>query len=300
MRDDRPVLVVGGTGALGRQVVSALLQQEKRVRMLVRPTSSTAGFDSDRIEFAEGDMMDPASLVRAMDGADAVITSAAGYTRHTKSDSADIDTVGNRNLVDAAARTGIRRFVLTSILTCDQTPQVPHFWHKKLVEDRLAEQGVPYVALRPGAFLETVAQFGDPFAKGRLVYAGSRTTPMTFVHTPDLANCLAQAVDTDGIENTRIDIGWDRPVSVADIARIAGDLLGRRLRTTVIPGAPFVAVSSLVGWANPLLSDMAKMARWFQSGNYVADTSRQHKAFGPPPTAEEAIETYLRRLGHLN
>ena len=48
----------------------------------------------------------------------------------------------------------MRRLVFTSILTCDQTPDVPHFWHKALMERYLAEIGVPYVALRPGAFVD--------------------------------------------------------------------------------------------------------------------------------------------------
>ena len=100
--------------------------------------------------------MDPTSLLRAMDGADAVVSTAAGYTRHSKGDTAEIDRPATGNLADAARRTGIRRFVLTSILTCDQTPQVPHFWHKKLAEDRLEELGVPFVSLRPGAFLDQV------------------------------------------------------------------------------------------------------------------------------------------------
>lgn len=59
-----------------------------------------------------------------MHGADAVITTAAGYTRRGKN-AQDIDTIGNSNLAEAAHRTGIRRFVLTSILTSDQTPNVP-------------------------------------------------------------------------------------------------------------------------------------------------------------------------------
>lgn len=59
-----------------------------------------------------------------MEGADSVITTAAGATN-------------------------LRRFVLTSILTCDQTPGVPHCWHKKLTEDRLEERGVLFVALLP-------------------------------------------------------------------------------------------------------------------------------------------------------
>ena len=145
---------------------------------------------------SRGDMMDPASLLKAMDGADAVISTAAGYTRHSKGDTDEIDTIGNRNLADAASQVGVRRFVLTSILTCDQTPQVPHFWHKKLAEDRLEELGVPFVSLRPGAFLDLITQMrGDPFAKRRLMWFGSPTIPVSFVLTQDLAGYLADAVD---------------------------------------------------------------------------------------------------------
>lgn len=79
---------------------------------------------------------------------------------------------------------GKQRFVLTSILTCDQTPQVPHFWHKKLVEDRLEKLGVPFVALPPGAFLDQITRFGgDPIKKGRFSWFGSPRVPLTFVHT---------------------------------------------------------------------------------------------------------------------
>ena len=57
----------------------------------------------------------PASLLEAIDHADAVISKAAGYTRHNKGDIDKIDTIGNRNrnLADAASQAGVRRFVLT-------------------------------------------------------------------------------------------------------------------------------------------------------------------------------------------
>jgi uncharacterized protein YbjT (DUF2867 family) len=134
MSGNGPVLVVGGTGMLGGQVATELLSRGKRVRALVRPASDATRLERAGVEIARGDMMDPASLLKAMDGADTVISTAAGYTRHSKGDTDEIDTIGNRNLADAAGRSGVRRFVLTSILTCDQTPQVPHFWHKKLTE----------------------------------------------------------------------------------------------------------------------------------------------------------------------
>lgn len=80
--NDGPVLVVGGTGMLGGQVVTELLARGKQVRALVRPGSDGSRLEAAGAQVARGDMLDPASLSRAMEGVDAVITSAAGYTRH--------------------------------------------------------------------------------------------------------------------------------------------------------------------------------------------------------------------------
>ncbi|HVD79073.1 MAG TPA: SDR family oxidoreductase [Propionibacteriaceae bacterium] len=299
MTSDGHVLVVGGTGLLGEQVVAELLSRGKRVRALVRPTSDATRLERTGVEIARGDMMDPASLLDAMDSADAVVSTAAGYTRHSKGDTNEIDTIGNRNLADAASRVGVRRFVLTSILTCDQTPQVPHFWHKKLAEDRLEELGVPFVALRPGAFLDMIVRMGgDPFAKRRLMWFGSPKIPLTFVLTQDLAGYLAEAVDAPGVDGQRIDIGWDRPVSMQDIAQISGQLLTQQIRVRTIPAGVINAAGAVVGRFSSTVNDMAAMMRWFQTGRYVADPSRQREVFGQLPTPEEAIARLLGSLGH--
>jgi len=299
MAGDGPVFVVGGTGMLGGQVVTELLSRGKPVRALVRPTSDAKRLEQEGVEIARGDMMDPASLLQAMDGADAVISTAAGYTRHSKGDTDEIDRIGNSNLAESASRAGVRRFVLTSILTCDQTPQVPHFWHKKLAEDRLAELGVPFVSLRPGAFLDMITRMGgDPFAKGRLMWFGSATILLTFVLTHDLAGYLADAVDAPGVDGQRIDIGWDRPVSIEEIAEISGRLLGRRIRVRTIPAGLINGAGAVVGRFNPMVKDMASMMQWFQTGRYVADPARQREVFGLVPTAEDAIARLIGSLGH--
>ena len=299
MTNDGPVLVVGGTGMLGRQVISALLARGKPVRALVRPASDAAALTRVEVDIARGDMMEPASLLPALDGVDAVITTAAGYTRHSKGDTAEIDTIGNQNLIDAASQTGVRRFVLTSILTSDQTPHVPHFWHKKLAEDRLEEKGVPLVSLRPGAFLDMITRMrGDSFAKGRIMWFGSPTIPLTFVLSEDVAGYLADAVDVPGVEGQRIDIGWDRAVSVSEVAQIAGRLLGREIRVRAIPAAVVNGLATVVGKFSPMVNDMGAMMRWFQTGRYFADPTRQREVFGEVPTAEEAIARLLQKLGH--
>ncbi|MGW4800354.1 SDR family oxidoreductase, partial [Nonomuraea sp. NPDC004297] len=229
-----PVLVVGATGSLGGQVVDELIERGKNVRALVRPATDATALEKKGVEIARGDMLDLDSLIAAMTGADAVITTAAGYTRGGRNAHA-IDTTGNANLAEAAARAGIRRFVLTSILTSDQTPDVTHFWHKKLAEDRLELLGVPFVALRPGAFLDQIATMGgNALAKGRLMWMGKTTVPLTFVLTSDLAGYLAAAVDADVKRGERIDIGWGHPASVHQVATLLSTQAGKTIKARAI------------------------------------------------------------------
>lgn len=292
---EKPVLVVGATGALGHRIAERLLASGKRVRALVRPTSNTQSLQAAGVELVEGDLMRPDSLGRALDGVDAVVSSAAGYTGHTPGDTIATDYAGNENLADAAAEAGVRRFVLTSILTCDQTPNVPHFWAKKLMEDRLAERGVPFVSLRPGAFLDMVGMWGgsNGWADGRLAWVGSLDVPLTFVYTSDLAGYLAAAVDAPVAAGERIDIGWDRPVNFRELARIGGEVIGRDIDVFAMPiaGRPAPDRSEDGG------GDLAAMVDWFATGRYVADTRRQGEVFGPVPTAENAVRRRLVAAG---
>lgn len=298
MSEQEPVLVVGATGSLGGQVVDRLLARGKKVRALVRPASNAAKLEVKGVEIARGDMLDLDSLVAAMTGAAAVITTAAGYTGNNKN-AHEIDTVGNANLAVAASKAGVSRFVLTSILTSDQTPGVPHFWHKKLAEDKLEELGVPFVALRPGAFFDQIAQIsGDPFEKGRVVWLGSKGVPLTFVLTADLAGYLAQAVDADIADGERIDLGWTRPISMREGADIASGRADKKIKVVAVPTGLLRAVGRIAGKFSPLMNDIGSMAAWFDSGRYVANTARQTELFGPPPTPEDAIARFAAGLGH--
>ncbi|MFJ4210559.1 SDR family oxidoreductase [Paenarthrobacter sp. NPDC089675] len=307
MAGEKPVLVVGATGYLGGQVVAELLKRGKRVRALVRPKSDASNLAAKGVEVVRGDMLDAGSLTDAMAGVDAVVSTAAGYTRNDRNADA-IDTFGNSNLAVAAKQAGVRRFVLISILTSDQTPQVPHFWHKKLAEDKLEQLGVPFVALRPGAFFDQIAGMrGDPFQKGRIMWFGSKETPLTFVLTADLAAYLAAAVDADIRDGERIDIGWTRPVSMLEAASLLSR--HRELRNGSNDGGKDISVMSIptpvlqvAGKATsrfaPLVADMASMSAWFETGKYVADTGRQEEVFGAVPTPEDAIARFAAKYGH--
>jgi nucleoside-diphosphate-sugar epimerase len=100
------------------------------------------------------------------------------------------------------------------------------------------------------------------------------------------------------VDGQRIDIGWDRPVSIQEVAQVAGRLLGREIRVRSLPAGVINTISTVVGKVSPTVNDMGAMLRWFQTGQYVADPTRQRQVFGEVPTAEEAIARLVQRLRH--
>jgi uncharacterized protein YbjT (DUF2867 family) len=276
----------------------ALRARGKLVRALVRPGSDISDLPTEGVEVIRGDMLDPASLAPAMSGVSAVISSAIGYSRRRKGDSLRTDFEGNHNLVDAAKKAAVPRFVFLSILACDQAPDVPHFWAKKVTEDYLQQQGVPFVALRPGAFL------GAPrgpyrewmlsgLRKGQVMGMTQGGVRMTYIAPDQVARALAMAVDEPRALGRRIDLGSDRPLSGQDLTDLTARLLNRPMKMRMMAGGGmrFVALFS------PGIRGMIDMTRFFQTGKYVADTRVQAELFGPVPNVEDAARQLLMDLG---
>ncbi|MGH3145269.1 MAG: hypothetical protein ACRDTR_05655, partial [Rubrobacter sp.] len=165
-------------------------------------------------------------------------------------------------------------------------------------EDYLEKLGVPFVSLRPGAFLDQVMQLmGSGIAKGRLLSLGSPAVPLTYVLSTDVARYLAEAVDADVVEGERIAIGWDRPVSMTEVARISSGVMGREIRVRTVPWRLLSPALAVVGRFSETVADIRAMVGYFQSGRYVADPARQREVFGWVPTAEEGVGRWLRGAG---
>jgi dihydroflavonol-4-reductase len=118
-------LVTGATGFLGGHVTRLLAERGERVRVLVRPASDVRQLERLPVERAMGDLRDAASLARAVAGVETVYHVAADY-RLWAPDPHDIyeaNVTGTQNLLQAARRAGVARFVYTSTVA---TIAVPH------------------------------------------------------------------------------------------------------------------------------------------------------------------------------
>jgi len=109
-------LVTGASGFLGSHVARLLAERGERVRVLLRPTSQTRLLEGLAVERFSGDLRDPSSLGNALAGVKTVYHLAADYRLWAR-DPREIyesNVQGTRNLLEAARRAGVEKFVYTS------------------------------------------------------------------------------------------------------------------------------------------------------------------------------------------
>jgi uncharacterized protein YbjT (DUF2867 family) len=285
------ILVVGGTGFLGAKILGQLTQDATlALRAMSRrgaPVDANAA-----VQWVRGDLMDPTTLDAALKGVDVVVSSANGYMKET----IEADFQGNKNLIEAAARAGVKRFVFLSIVACEAAPDVPHFHAKKVAEDLIKASGLPYVFVRAPAFLDQSADYvADGVRSGRFYCVGDKTTPWSYVLTDDLAIVIAKAAiyPDEEIVNQTIDIGWrDGPQSQNEIADLVTQITGKPLSLWLVPWPVFSVMVRLIKPFSELGYDLIQMFLFFRTGKFIADTTKQARFFGAPPTARESIKKW--------
>jgi uncharacterized protein YbjT (DUF2867 family) len=213
------ILVAGGTGRLGRDLVARLLAERRSVRLLAR----TPGKSSD-VEWARGDLATGDGIAEAVRDVDTVIHAATlspiasrGGVRpidfFTSPSTVDID--GTRRLLEASARAGVKHFLFVSIVGLEGSP-LPYSRVKLAGEQLVRESSVPWSVVRATPFYYLTAQ----------MLAGLRWLPIwpvpdvrcNPVDTTDVAEYLVECLD-DGKRGMREEIGGPETASFVEFAR---------------------------------------------------------------------------------
>jgi uncharacterized protein YbjT (DUF2867 family) len=149
------ILVTGGTGALGRDVVKGLRVSGHRARVLSRKPG--AGDD-----WVQGDLATGAGLETAVIGIDAIVHAGSATTQWTKL--RETDVVGTRRLLAMAREVGVRHLVYISIVGIEDIPY-PYYRSKLAAEAVVRENLVPWSILRATQFHTLMETFLLAFTK---------------------------------------------------------------------------------------------------------------------------------------
>ncbi|HEX6535215.1 MAG TPA: SDR family oxidoreductase [Gemmatimonadaceae bacterium] len=235
----RLLLVTGGTGTLGKIVVSRLRAIGCRVRVLSRRRQEA----SEGIELVTGDLISARGIHAAVDGAEAIVHCAGSQKG---------DELKAANLVRAAARAGARHVVYISVVGADRIPvssavdraMFGYFAAKRAAERVVSSSGLPWTTLR-------ATQFHDLFLK-----VARSMSKLPVIPVP--AGFQFQPIDTGEVADRLVELALGEPAGMvpemagpktydmAELIRAYLEATGRRrsFLSLRVPGAAARAVRS--------------------------------------------------------
>jgi uncharacterized protein YbjT (DUF2867 family) len=233
------ILVAGATGDVGGAVCEALRRQDKPVRALVRESS-----DPDRVRWLEdlgaevvrGELRDPASLARACEGVQTVVSGATTIRSLGTDSISAVDRDGQVSLVDAARDAGVGHFVYVSYTRHVDTDD-PLTEAKRTVEKRLRESGMAFTILRPSYFMEMWLgpALGWELADGRARVLGSGEQRVNWISARDVVAAAAASVDNPDAYGQTIELGGPEALSPLDVVGLAESMAGREIAVEHVP-----------------------------------------------------------------
>jgi len=245
-------LVTGASGFVGSALVRTLIAAAHQVRVLVRPASDRRNIEGLPLEIALGDLADPRSLERALEGCGALFHVAADYRLWARRPQQlyQNNVAGTVNIMQAAIKAGVGRIVYTSSVATlglhadgspadENTPvtlddMIGHYKRSKFlaeaeVKRMVVEQGLPAVIVNPST--PVGPRDIKPTPTGRMVLdaACGRTpayvdTGLNLVHVDDVAQGHLLAFERAAVGERYILGGRNMTLQeiLVEVARITG------------------------------------------------------------------------------
>jgi divinyl chlorophyllide a 8-vinyl-reductase len=262
------ILLLGGTGTIGRATAGALRAEGHHVTALIRPGADASLLPGCTILRGQ---VEPATLFTALSGIDAVVSCLASRTGDP-TDAWAVDHAANSAALKAAVAAKVRHFTLLSAI-CVQKPLLDFQRAKLAFEAELQAAPLDWSIVRPTAYFKSLSgqvarvQQNRPF----LVFGDGKLTACKPISDADLGRYLTLTLTDPAMRNHILPIGGPGPaITPLDQAAMFGRLTGQPVRVKRVPVAlmhGIVGVLSVLGTLSPRLKAKAQLAR---IGRYYA------------------------------
>lgn len=273
------ILVVGGTGTVGSQVVRELAGRDADVCVLSRDAAKTSRQPAS-VRIIEGNLLRPATVGKVFTGFDAVFL----INGMSQTESAEgLMAVAGMRLA------GVKRVVYVSVQDAEKVAWLPHFGSKAGIETAIRSSGMAYTILRPNNFFQN-----DYWLRDAIVGAGIYPQPLgdvglSRVDVRDIAEMAAIALvsPTGEHDGQTYDVVGPDVLNGTATAAAWSDALGRNVRYmgNDLDAWEQLAAGSMPDW---LTFDARMMFEYFVKHGLAASgdaIARQIKVLGHPPRA---------------
>lgn len=291
------ILVVGATGFLGMEICRQLKVNHENVFGLVRKTAAedrTKALKQWGIQFLEGDLKDKASLKKALQGIDTVISTASSTFSRQDGDSIQtVDNEGQSNLVDEAKAAGVKQFVFISF---SFTPQgFPLQTAKQRAEEKIKTSGMSYSIIKPSFFMEAWLSpaVGFDFPNAKATIYGEGINKISWISISDVAAFTVGAMDNEAARNKTFEIGGPEALSPLEVVAIFEKASGRKFELQHVP------VEALQGQWNAAPDDLSKSfasLMLFYAHGHPVEMKEPLKTFG---LKLKSVQEYAAQVSQL-
>ena len=259
------ILVTGGTGGVGGEIVRQLLERESRGALRVSTRDPAKAKLPAGVEVVAGDLNDASSMERALDGATKVFLYAQG---------GDVSA-----LAALMKRSGVEQVVLLSTIdVLNLKESAKHNRRRHLqVEQAIAESGIRHTFLRPGAFATNALRFWSRAiaTEGvvRLPYPEAQEAP---IDERDIAAVAVRALVTRDLDHQAVVLTGPESLTQRAQVETIGAAIGRPLRVeTVDPADGRAALARII----PALYVDLLIAQWSEEVGVRAEVNENVRRF---------------------
>ncbi len=230
------ILILGASGFVGGRLAKALLAEGYAVRCVARNPAKVADLDAAGAQIVQGDIADAASMMRAVEGMEAVYISIHTISPQPNGAAGagfmDIEIAGLENLLAACRAHGVRRLIYVTFLGVDAAS--PNVWVRRRAraEQLLLTSGLDATCIRPG---QIVGRGGRGF--GGMVVQARKRLAVTFspgrqkmrnIAISDLLYYLIGVLEEPRAYGQAFDVGNDEVLTNNQMVDIVAAAQGRR------------------------------------------------------------------------
>jgi uncharacterized protein YbjT (DUF2867 family) len=291
------LLIVGGTGTLGRQIVRKALEDGFQVRCIVRNKRAANFLREWGAELVYGDLTIPETLPLSFQGVTAIIDAS---TTRPEDDAkmVDVDWYGKLMLIEMAKRVNVKRFIFFSIVNADQYPSITLMQQKANIEKVLKNSGVSYTIFQCAGFYQAlISQYTIPILEGKTVWKTSESMSLSYIDTQDAAKFCIKSLSLKETENKTFFLGGAKAWSSDEIINLCEKLSGQKAQIKMIPITLLNLLRQITGffeWTSKISERLAFAQLLQDNRDFIKSTETNTKIFKIKPTDLVSLDSYLR------